>query len=253
MPTPGFLSANWQNLVLMSWPVHGDALQPLLPSGVEVDHFDGSAYVSVVGLVVSRWRMLGVPTFSAPFAQINVRFYVRRRIPSGEYRPGVVFIKQLVPHLATVMGARLIYGEPFTKRQLSSTDAKSGLPMGTALHRIEYGWRSGGRVHTLWAESDLKFRYADPESLAGFLTVRHLGYNGSGRNRTREYGVARSDWKVREATDWGVDCDPRELCGQPISGYLESPPASVLIASGGRSIIGWPRRLSQDARNHDTG
>jgi uncharacterized protein YqjF (DUF2071 family) len=54
--------------------------------------------VSVVGFRFLDTRVLGVRVpWHSHFDEVNLRFYVRRRLPDGELRRGVVFVRELVP------------------------------------------------------------------------------------------------------------------------------------------------------------
>ena len=50
MKQPGvFLTADWRNLVMLNYAVDPDLLQRLVPSGTQLDVFEGQTYVSLVG------------------------------------------------------------------------------------------------------------------------------------------------------------------------------------------------------------
>ena len=111
---PAALTANWINPLLFSWPVDDAVLEPLLPSGLVIDHWQGRAYISLVGLRFEGLRVFGVPVLPRRYDEVNLRFYVRRPGDGDEERPGVVFIRQIVPHRLTALAAQVMYGEPFT-------------------------------------------------------------------------------------------------------------------------------------------
>ena len=92
-----FLSAEWRSLVMLNYAVDRVVLEPLLPRGVELDLWEGGALVSMVGFLFRDCRVLGVPVpFHRNFEEVNLRFYVRRRV-DGEWRRGVVFVREIVP------------------------------------------------------------------------------------------------------------------------------------------------------------
>ena len=244
MPLPGFITAHWQNLALLSWPIDDSAVTRLLPRGLEIDRFNGDAFVSAVGLTISNLRVLGVPTWPTKFQQVNFRFYVRQRWSSGGCRRGVVFLKQLVPHRTTALTARLLYGEPFARLPMSH-DCWEPQACLLDAHRIfAYSWERNGRTEGFWAETDLAAEFPEPSSLTEFLTVRHWGYNGRPGDNTKAYTVTRPAWAVRPATAWRFDCDVSTLLGGAFAHRMSAPPTSVLMTSGCQVKIGWPRRLS---------
>ena len=103
---PGFLAACWRNVALLSWPVDDELLEPLLPTGLEIDHWGGATYISLVGLWFDDVRVFGIPALPRRYEEINLRFYVRGVSNADDRGPGVVFIRQLVPHRITTWVAR---------------------------------------------------------------------------------------------------------------------------------------------------
>src|SRR6185369_1491690 len=96
---------------------------PYVPARTELDVWNGRHLVSVVGFQFLRTRVLGIPIpFHRNFEEVNLRFYVRRKVDDG-WRRGVVFIKEIVPRAAIAFMARKLYNEPYI-----------ALPMA---HRIE--------------------------------------------------------------------------------------------------------------------
>src|SRR5262249_32851359 len=111
-----FMSARWSNLVLVNFRVSAEMLQPWLPSGLELDRHDGSAWASLVAFDFRDTRVLGVPWPGyRDFSEVNLRFYVRH----GSDR-GVVFIREFVPLRCVAFLARTLYREPYTTARMSS-------------------------------------------------------------------------------------------------------------------------------------
>ena len=94
-----------------------------VPTGTTLDSWRGQTFVSLVGFQFQNTKVLGVPVPShQSFEEVNLRFYVRR-VVGDEIRPGVVFIRELVPRLAVGGMARLLYREPY--RVVPMRDRKS--------------------------------------------------------------------------------------------------------------------------------
>ncbi|MCA8944406.1 MAG: DUF2071 domain-containing protein, partial [Planctomycetes bacterium] len=75
---PWVLEMNWDDLLFLHWPVSAAALQERLPRGLEVDTFDGAAWVGVVPFFM-RMRFRGLPPLPGGhrFPELNLRSYVR--------------------------------------------------------------------------------------------------------------------------------------------------------------------------------
>ena len=70
---------HWSDLVFIHWRYPAEIVQNLLPQGVEVEQFDGSAWV---GLIPFHMNDLGFPLvhplpYVGSFPEVNVRTYVR--------------------------------------------------------------------------------------------------------------------------------------------------------------------------------
>ncbi|MGH9723864.1 MAG: YqjF family protein [Candidatus Acidiferrales bacterium] len=222
-----FLSAAWRNLVILNYEVDPGILAPHVPAGVEIDSFDRKAYVSLVGFQFLRTRLFGslrIPGH-ANFDEINLRFYVCRRV-GDEIRRGVVFIKEIVPRRAIALAARWVYGENYScrpMRHLIQSD-ESGV-------RAEYQFKTDGNWHRLHAQASGAAALPAENSLAEFITEHYWGYTRRGP-RSFEYHVAHPRWQVRNAAEFGFDGDARELYGSAFAGVLRRPPVSTFIAEG---------------------
>ena len=104
--TKPFLSAEWRDLAMLNFAEDRELLDPLAPRGTVVDTYDGQTYVSLVGFLFARTKVLGLPLFfHQQFEEVNLRFYVRR-VCGEETRRGLVFIKEIVPAFFISRSAR---------------------------------------------------------------------------------------------------------------------------------------------------
>ena len=118
MPTP-FLTAEWRSLAMLNYEIDPAVLLPFVPAGTELDQWQGKTYVSMVGFMFLKTRVLGITIpFHTDFEEVNLRFYVRRLGPDG-WRRGVVFIKELVPSPAIAWTARVFYNENYVALPMS--------------------------------------------------------------------------------------------------------------------------------------
>jgi uncharacterized protein YqjF (DUF2071 family) len=203
----------------------------LLPRGVELDEFHGRTLLGAVGLVFRDARALGVPLLGhRRFAQVNLRFYVRRRAPDG-MRHGAVFVRQLVGRRAVAWGARVLYGE--------NADAAA---VDTAGERA-YRWRFRGRDGVLSLAPQGEPQEAVRGSLEEFVTQRLWGYVRRRDGSTLEYRVAHPTWRIRPAESGRLEGALRRLYGDALAGILSAPPAHALLAEGSRVAVYLGRRL----------
>src|SRR2546426_9279511 len=168
-----FLTAEWRPLVRLSYGADLDVLAPLAPAGLALDLGHGRALVSVVGFRFLDARVLGaaIPRHR-DFDEVNLRFYVRRDMPGGETRHGVVFVRELVSRLAVALLARLAYNEPYRAVRM-----RSATPRGAsdAPGRLAYEWRIGGAWEGLAATAGGAAAAPGPGPPEGVLTPHQGG------------------------------------------------------------------------------
>lgn len=100
----------WHDLLFAHWPVDDDILAALIPPSLQLDKFEGQAWLGVVPFWMSRIRgrgMVSVPYLSR-FPEINVRTYVT----DGE-KPGVWFFSLDAANALAVQGARRCFHLPY--------------------------------------------------------------------------------------------------------------------------------------------
>src|SRR3984885_12283626 len=133
-----FLTADWNNILMLNYAIDASLLERFVPAGTELDLFEGRTYLSLVGFEFNHTRVFCVPVpFHRSFEEVNLRFYVRR----SEKR-GVVFIRELVPKLAIAATARLFYGEKYSRVPMAHRICIG--PGGTVVE-AEYSWGAGPR------------------------------------------------------------------------------------------------------------
>lgn len=90
----------------MHWVVPVGSLRPLLPRGLELDLFQGGAWLGVVPFRMSATRLRCLPAlpFASSFPELNVRTYVRHRD-----KPGVWFFSLDAASLVAVCTARRFF------------------------------------------------------------------------------------------------------------------------------------------------
>lgn len=168
----------WRHLGFLHFAVDAAALAATLPPGLEVDLFDGVAYVGVVPFTIplSRLPAVGLP-LAPSFHELNVRTYVHR---AGR-DPGVWFFSLDAASRLAVLGARAAYGLPYFHAAMSMRVAGSGEP------RISYSSRRLSGSDARAAEFSGHYgptgpaAEARPGTLEFFLVERYLLYSWNGR------------------------------------------------------------------------
>src|SRR4051812_13360722 len=94
----------WHDVFFLHWPVPVKMLAPLLPAGLQLDLFNGEAWISVVGFTVKNMHPRFLPSFPplSDFHEINVRTYV-----TVDNRPGIYFLSIEAQKLLVMLMARI--------------------------------------------------------------------------------------------------------------------------------------------------
>lgn len=228
-PTPGiFLTAEWRHLAMLNYEIEPASLAPFVPAGTELDFWNGKTFVSAVGFLFVRTRILGIPIpFHRNFEEVNLRFYVRRKAYDG-WRRGVVFIREIVPRAAIALVARKFYNEPYIALPMAHRlEGADG-----SLKSAEYSWRSGGRWNTLKIAARGEAQPLQEGSEAEFITEHYWGYNAQRDGSTLEYRVEHPRWRVYETAESKLDCDVAGLYGAQFCASLNGKPSSAFLADG---------------------
>src|SRR5215469_5590603 len=108
-----FLHAEWRKLLMLNYAVDADLLTPYLPAKTELDYWNNTCYVSLVGFMFLNTRLRNIPVpFHRNFEEVNLRFYVRYK-NKDDWKRGVVFIKEIVPRPALTFVAQKFYKENY--------------------------------------------------------------------------------------------------------------------------------------------
>jgi len=204
-------------------------LRPLVPTGTELDQWNGKTFVSMVGFQFLKAKLLGIAIpFHSNFEEVNLRFYVRRKTNEG-WRRGVVFIKELVPSRAIAWTARFFYNENYV-----------ALPMGHevehgdegTIRRVTYKWNFKGRKSLLALSTEGSASVVQEGSNEEFITEHYWGYARQRDGGTVEYQVEHPRWMVWTARSSVFDCDVEDIYGKGLAPFLQKSPASAFLADG---------------------
>jgi len=104
---PWIMYQRWHDLLFAHWALPVDQVHPLVPRELELDTFEGKAWVGVIPFWMSHVRFRGLPPIptASTFPELNVRTYVRARKEPD--KPGVYFFSLDAASLLAVMGARV--------------------------------------------------------------------------------------------------------------------------------------------------
>jgi uncharacterized protein YqjF (DUF2071 family) len=228
-----FLSTEWRDLLMLNYEIDPELLRPFVPRGTELDSFEGTTYVSLVGLRFARTKLFGLISvpFHTDFDEVNLRIYVRRR-EGSEIRRGVMFIREIVSLPAVTFLARLAYAENYRtlplRHSINLTDSGGS---------IEYRWEQKPQQFRLHGQTDGDPSSAADGSLEQFITEHYWGYSRRRDGGSLEYHVAHKPWRIWRAPNAAFEGDGATLYGSDLASILSRPPRSAFIADGSPVLV----------------
>lgn len=227
-----FLKAQWRNLLMANYEVSPEILKKYLPYKTELDFWNGRCYVSLVGFQFLETQVLGIKfPFHTNFEEINLRFYVRYN-DNGQWKRGVVFVKEIVPKAMITFIANTLYNEKYATHQCRHKVEKvDSQAFGESLF-VEYSWKHKSVWNSISVNANVK-----PEPIASgseeeFITEHYWGYASYNTQKTNEYEVQHPRWNVHRVQNSQILCNFKELYGQEFAFLKDTKPNSVLLAEG---------------------
>jgi len=154
---------NWRELLFLHWTMPPAALRDLIPAQVELDLWDGLAYVGVVPFRMEKIRPSWLPgAFAMDFLEVNLRTYVH-----FNGRPGVWFFSLEASSWLAVQAARAGWSLPYHHATMSTS--REGANIRYASIR-----RHGAAVLTCDYEIRDELGASVPGTLDHFLLERYL-------------------------------------------------------------------------------
>lgn len=159
----------WRDLLFLHWPVPLSVLRPLVPAHLNIDTFDGVAYIGLVPFSMEGVRPWWMP-FGMDFLETNVRTYVHN---NGK-DPGVWFFSLEAASWLAVRAARLGWNLPYHHARMRADKHGEVLRYSTI------------RVGQPAATSSASFKVgpelpaSEPGTLQHFLLERYYLYSRAG-------------------------------------------------------------------------
>lgn len=217
----------WGKLLFMHWGLPPELVRPLVPPQLQLDLWEGKAWVAVVPFTMWGIRASFLPPLpgTSAFHELNVRTYVHY---NG--KPGVWFMSLDAAHRLAVWGARTFYHLPYFNadmglRQNGATIEYSSQRTEAPPAAFAGRWTIGDELPT-----------AQSGTLEFFLTERYCLYavNGPQLYRAR---IFHEPWPLRRATLHEYDSTMLEAHGLTTP---DTPPLLHYAESIGVDI--WPLR-----------
>jgi uncharacterized protein YqjF (DUF2071 family) len=222
-----FLTAEWRKLIMANYAVDPEILKPYLPAGIELDYYNNTCYVSLVGFLFDKVKIKGVAfPFHTRFEEVNLRFYVKH-YEGKQWKRGVVFISEIVPKPAITVVARLLYGEKY-----STMPMRHHWIQEVDTQRIGYDWKKGSEWYSIEVKASMQPQVMESGGEAEFIFEHYWGYTTKRNGKAGAYAVAHPRWQVYDVQDYTIKADFEKLYGKGFANLNHEKPLSVFLAEG---------------------
>lgn len=221
-----FLTAEWNNLVMINYTVNPKLLEKYVPAGTELDFFEGKCFISSIGFMFENVKLLGLKIpFHTNFEEVNLRFYVRR-LENGTWKRGAVFISEIVPKRAISILANALYNEHY-----STLKMKHHIEVMETVNFYQYEWKRKGKWQKIEIETSKNPIEIAPDSEAEFITEHYFGYTKVNDKTSYEYEVRHPRWEQLEVKRNNSVID-FQLYGEEFEFLNREKPSSIFLAIG---------------------
>lgn len=239
-PGRWLMTQRWNDLLFAHWPVSERQIAPMLPEGLEVDTFQGSAWLGAVPFWLDRIKIRGIPPLSGlrRFPDLNLRTYVR---DEDTGTPGLYFFSLDASSLLVVGVARSIFHLPchwaemrlehWPEREFAFYSRRRFTPE-PVIFKARY--RSLGPSHQLaegWAGT-----------LPQFFSERPRLFSVNREGQTIQAALHHIPWPLEEAE---AEIERNDLAGAIGIRLLNKEP--VLHYSRCMAVYVWPEKVLKPA------
>ena len=216
------MGQTWESLVFVHWRVTVDELRPHIPVGLEIEEFDGSAWLGIVPFRITGLRargMVPLPGLSE-FNEMNVRTYVR----AADGKPGVWFFSLEATSRLAVRAARRLYRLPYFDARIALAD--HGDRIDVECSRLGKEGKGFSGVFRATGEAAV----SPVDSLEFFLVERYCLYAEGGGKLWRAE-IHHAPWVVGAGE---AEIDLNAIAPVPLSG------APLCHVAGRQDVVVWP-------------
>ncbi len=185
------MTQTWHNLLFAHWPVENAILHPLIPAGLELDTFEGQAWLGIVPFRLSHVRLNGLPRVPlvSYFSEINVRTYVLH-----DGIPGVFFLSMDTDNRFTTALARPWFHLPYYNARVRMRVSASVYFSSQRTAR----YASPATFCGCYNPSSAVY-HSEPGSLESWLTERYCYFSPGSRGRLYRCDIHHDPWPLQKA------------------------------------------------------
>ncbi len=234
---PWIMTQRWSDLLFMHLPLAPEVLRPLISPQIELDTFDGQAWVGIVPFRVSQVSLRGLPPppLLSHFPEINVRTYVTLR-----GIPGVYFFSLDAGSPLAVQIARTVFHLPYFSAGMHIQQQQGTIHFQSQRNGIQKG-TEGTRGPTpaydaLYSPNGPVF-FAPRGTLEYWLTERYCLYTVTEKKWVYRVDIQHGPWPLQSA-EQTVRCNTMASA----QGILLPDQTPLLHFAREQDVLFWPLR-----------
>jgi uncharacterized protein len=186
------MAQSWHDLLFAHWPVDAAVLRPLIPLRLQIDTFEGKAWLAIVPFRMTGVRLRGTPAvpWLSAFPELNVRTYV-----TDGKKAGVWFFSLDAGNSIAVAIARAWFHLPYFHARMRCREQDGWIQyQSERTHRKASAGLMEGRYRPIG-----EVRSPQPGTLEHFLTERYCLYTADARARIIRGEIHHSPWPLQVA------------------------------------------------------
>jgi uncharacterized protein len=229
LPSGHWIQAQtWSDILFAHWPVPVEALRAVLPDGLELDTFNGTAWVGITPFRLERVRLRGLSALPLvpAFPEVDIRTYVRL-----DGKPGVFYFSLNAPNPLVVAGARFRYRMPYRRAEVSMQREGEAIR-----HCMDRKPPQAAGFQVTYRPASEVFRPA-PDTLDSWLIERFALFTVDRRQQIRTVEIHRLPWPLQRA-----EAEIRRNTLAAAHGLSLPDGEPLLHFSTGVDVLIWPPR-----------
>ena len=166
------MKQTWNDLLFAHWPVEVKRLEALVPKPLELDVWEGAAWISAASFNVSNLKLRYIPKlpFLHTFRELNIRTYVHYKGIAGVY-----FFSLDASSLAAVLGAKLA-GLPYLHANILMNKTLQSECYFKSERQDRQSQRPNAIFEAVYLPDSSKIFHAEKGSLTYWLAERYRMY-----------------------------------------------------------------------------
>ena len=218
------LRQTWLNLAFLHWEIDYQDLRKRIPSALDIDLYEGKAWIAIVPFDMHGVTLRHCPTFDpiSNFPEINVRTYV-----TCNGRPGVWFFSLDVPSKLAVWAARTFFNLPYRHGYVKIQDEGDAFQYSSEVSDDRFQARYQPHHHEKFGKRSFEI----------WATERYCLYCQGSKGQLYRTEVHHRQWPLQAAS---VDILDNTLLSDFEIGEMHP---SVLYSESIDVVAYWPERI----------